>query len=112
MLSFKAVFENGVARPLSPIPFANGQEVLITFFEEPVDDPLAAEEAAFVALHPLLCQQYMGQYVAIYNQQVADYDLDLERLTERIYTRLGDVPVWIAPVREAVYEEWVVASQS
>jgi hypothetical protein len=116
MLSVKAIFADGIARPLTPVAIPDGQAVLITVLEPEVslpeeDDPLAVEEAAFVALHPTLRTAYLGQYVAIHKEQLVDHDVDLAALTARVYAMLGDTTaVWIAPVQPTPYEEWVIRS--
>ena len=110
MLTVKGIFADGVARPLSPVSIPDGQTVLITMVSEPeetlADDPLAAEEAAFVAMHPTLQADYLGEYVAIYQQALVDHDADLAALTKRVYERFGNTAVWISPVKEQIYEEW------
>lgn len=71
---------------------------------------LAREEATFLTLHTRLQKQYAGQYVAIHQTDVVDNDADLTTLSERIYEKFGNTPIWIALVREQVVEEWVFRS--
>ena len=119
MLSIKGVVQNGMIKPLEAVPQGHTGQVVITFLDDyggthlPLKKSgriLAQEEDAFVKMHPMLCQQYMGEYVAVYGAELVDHDVDLASLTLRIYERFGDQPVWIAPVRQQPVEEWRVRS--
>ncbi len=114
MLSVKGIYKDGVIKPLTPVQATSGQQVIITFLEEALvdsqDDPLAQEEATFIAMHDQLREKYFGEYVAIHNQALVDHDKDLERLSLRISKRFGTEAVWIAPVQESPQEEWVIRS--
>jgi hypothetical protein len=59
---------------------------------------LEAEAQAFERMHPQLVKQYLGQFVAVHEGQIADADVDFEALFLRLQERLGDVPVLIRPV--------------
>ncbi len=80
--------------------------------ENPFDNVtlLVQEEAAFLAQHTLLQQQYAGEYVAILGQELVDHDPDLEALSQRLHKRFGNTPLWVAPVKENPVEEWVFRS--
>lgn len=66
--------------------------------EQLEDQKLEAEAQAFERMHPQLVKQYLGQFVAVHEGQVADADIDFEALFLRLQKRLGDVPVLIRPV--------------
>ncbi len=68
------------------------------------------EEKAFRQLHPILREKYLGQYVAIYNGELIDHDIDQVALYLRVKDRLPGKFVWIAPVREQPIEEYVIRS--
>ena len=64
------------------------------------------EIEAFRQLHPQLFAQYPGEYVAIYNSELVDHDIDRNALMKRIYQNYPDVFVLIRPVNnepEIVY---------
>jgi len=42
-----------------------------------------------------LMSQYLGKYVAIWDEEVLDSDKDFSPLAERIYRKLGYVPLYI-----------------
>lgn len=77
--------------------------------EERLPDPEVQVEAeAFRRLHPILWQNYPGEYAAIFQGQLVDHDPDLNALYERIEERYPDVFVLVRPVREEpeiVYQE-------
>lgn len=75
----------------------------------PGDDPFPAghEEAAvaremeaYVALHPALVSDYIGQYVAILDGRLIDHDADPAALYQRINTRYPDRFVWLTRVED------------
>jgi hypothetical protein len=68
------------------------------------------EEAAFKRLHPTLRERYLGQYVAIYQGELIDYDSDQVALFLRIQEKHPDEFVWIAPVGEEPEENYVLRS--
>ncbi len=58
---------------------------------------LNGESEWFHSLPPNIRQRYAGQFVAVHNQVVVDYDHDQEALLMRINARFGRTPVFIAP---------------
>lgn len=74
--------------------------------EEEDDQPAELDEAptpemqAYLALHPMLKEKYLGQYVAIYQGKLIDHDLDHEALYIRIDAEYPDEFVWISLVEE------------
>jgi hypothetical protein len=48
------------------------------------DKDFERERAAFLMMHTKLVQDYLGQYVAIYQGELTDHDVDLADLMERI----------------------------
>lgn len=48
------------------------------------------EVEAYKRLHPQLVQRYLGEYVAIFQGQLVDHDLDPIKLLHRIQARLPD----------------------
>jgi hypothetical protein len=55
----------------------------------------AKEKQAFWAMQTALLQHYEGQYVAIYQGQVVDSDLDKVALALRVYHKYGYVPIYV-----------------
>lgn len=64
------------------------------------DEAVDREMAAYIALHPTLKAQYLGQHVAILGGQLVDHDHDLEALSRRIYAQYAGQFVWITAVRD------------
>jgi hypothetical protein len=50
-------------------------------------------------MHETLVEQYAGQHVAVYQEEVVDADPDARRLERRVRERFGTAPVLIAPVQ-------------
>jgi Family of unknown function (DUF5678) len=64
-------------------------------------DPLVEEEkAAYIRMFPMLKEKYHGQYVAIYNGKLIDYDTDYGRLFERIDDTYPETFVWLTRVMD------------
>lgn len=64
------------------------------------DEAVDREMAAYIAMHPMLKQNYLGKHVAIFAGQLVDHDSDLEALSRRIHARYAGQFVWITLVRE------------
>ncbi len=69
-------------------------------FSEADEAAITREMEAYVALHPLLKADYLGQYVAILDGQLVDHDGDPSALYQRIVARYGDRFVWLTAVEE------------
>jgi hypothetical protein len=65
-----------------------------------LDELATPEMQAYLALHPMLKEKYLGQYVAIYQGKLIDHDPDHEALYRRIDAQYPDEFVWISPVEE------------
>lgn len=64
------------------------------------DEAVMREMEAYIALHPALKANYMGQHVAILDGQLIDHDSDPAALYGRIAARYPDRFVWLAAVEE------------
>ena len=64
------------------------------------DTAVEREMQAYIALHPMLKQQYLGQHVAIYGGQLVDVDTDYGALYTRIDAQYPDEFVWLTTVAE------------
>jgi hypothetical protein len=62
------------------------------------DEAFEREAAAFEALKPELLEQYVGQYVAIYQKQVVAVGADRLTLVKEVYNQFGEVPCYIEKV--------------
>jgi hypothetical protein len=58
------------------------------------------ESAAYRRQHAQLKRQYLGQYIAVHEGQVADHDSDFAALRRRIRQQYGHTPVMITRVEE------------
>jgi glutamyl-tRNA reductase len=56
-------------------------------------EKIKAEAEAFRSMHAELAEKYLGQYVAIQDGKVVDYDEDFQALHRRIRQRFGRQPV-------------------
>lgn len=61
---------------------------------------MTREMEAYVALHPSLKEDYLGQHVAILDGQLIDHDADPAALYQRIVARYGHRFVWMTAVEE------------
>lgn len=64
------------------------------------DSAVEREMAAYIAMHPILKQKYMGQHVAVYHGELVDHDKDFGALYERIEKAYPDEFVWLATVED------------
>lgn len=70
------------------------------------EDSMERERLAFLTLHDQLKKSYLGQYVAVFDQQVVDHDAELKLLYQRIRQKYPDEFVLIRRVEanpEPVY---------
>lgn len=70
------------------------------------EENIERERSAFLALHTQLKKNYLGQYVAIFAQQLVDHDAELKSLYQRIRQKYPDEFVLIRRVEanpEPVY---------
>ena len=61
----------------------------------PTDLEFWLEKRAFEAIPRTHLTQYEGMFVASHNGRIVDSDAKLEVLTDRFFTRFGDVPVYM-----------------
>ena len=73
---------------------------------EEEDVTVAREEAAFKRLHPMLRENYLGQYVAVYQGELIDHDADQVALYLRVKKEHPGEFIWIAPVGEGPEETY------
>ena len=64
------------------------------------DAAVEREMQAYISLHPMLKEKYLGQHVAIYNGQLIDVGEDFGALYRRIDAQYPDEFVWLATVEE------------
>ena len=81
-------------------------EAIQAHLEELDSQALAKEERAYQRLYPMLRAQYFNQFVAIYDGQLLDSDVDFEELFLRIQQRIGANTVLIRRVTEQPLEEY------
>lgn len=64
------------------------------------DTAVTREMEAYLALHPALKAQFLGQYVAILDGKLIDHDPDPSALYQRITARYPSRFVWMTPVED------------
>lgn len=88
--------------PLAQATKQQEHQVLETAVQAYLDqierEKIHIETEAFWQMHADLQQQYLGQYVAVHEQQVVDHDQDVLRLEQRVVERFGDIAILIAPI--------------
>lgn len=71
-------------------------------------DALEKERDAYLAMHSQLLESYAGQYVAIYQGKLLDYDADYGALSERVRTKYPKTTIWVSQVTpEPIQTIWV-----
>lgn len=74
------------------------------------DEAAEAEMQAYLALHPWLKANYLGQYVAIYQGKLVDADEDFDTLFDRINQAYPAQLVWMSKVDDDPIETFSVRS--
>lgn len=74
------------------------------------DEAATQEMQAYINLHPMLKQNYFGQYVAIYSGKLVDYDAHFDALYDRIEQAYPDEFVWMSKVEAEPIETFVIRS--
>ena len=69
-----------------------------TYLRQLEREKIKAEAEAFRSMHAELAEKYVGQYVAIHDGNVVDYDEDFQALHSRIRQRFGRQPVLLRRV--------------
>jgi hypothetical protein len=68
------------------------------------------EQRAYEAQHVSLLESYAGEYVAFYQGQLVDHDVDRAALGRRVRSRYENTPVLITPVHQEARQTIVVRS--
>lgn len=68
------------------------------------DAAVERERNAYIALHPLLKEKFLGKHVAIHQGQLIDSDNDDDALYARIDATYPDLFVWLDTVTEEPLE--------
>ena len=71
---------------------------------------LRREKEAFLALYPALRDEYKGQFVAIYQGQLIDHDVNYSHLYERLHTLYPNQIMWISQIQESALPDIVMRS--
>ncbi len=73
-------------------------QALPAFYTDPRQPMMEIERQAFITMHPRLVEKFLGQYVAIYQGNLIDYDSDELALVDRIQEKYPDEVVLITEV--------------
>lgn len=83
-------------------------EAVEYYLREQQRSKLDLEVAAYEDMHSELRKTYLGQWVAIHNQQLVDSDTDRIALYFRIRRKYGQVSILLRQVKDQPVEEiWV-----
>ncbi len=83
-------------------------EVLQQYIWQAKERKIDQEMEAYRAMHAELKQKFLGQYVAIHDGQLVDYDSDRQALSRRVRREYGSTAVLITPVEDAPEREFLV----
>ena len=86
------------------------EEVMQAFLLEERREAIRRESAAFRAMHDELLPTYADQYVAIYQGQLIDSDIDQLGLYRRVSQQYRDAPILIKQVTTSPDEVYTVRS--
>jgi hypothetical protein len=75
-------------------------DIALTQTADESDDAIDREEAAYIKMHPTLREKHFGEYVAIYQGQLVDYDTDGAALSRRMHRKFPNTFVWMSKVTE------------
>ncbi|HET7089982.1 MAG TPA: DUF5678 domain-containing protein [Anaerolineae bacterium] len=87
-------------------------EAVSLYLRERQRAKLDKEIAAYEAMHAELRQRYLGQWIAVHEQQLVDHDPDGSALYQRIRSRYGKTSVLIRQVREQPSDDAYVRTPS
>jgi hypothetical protein len=83
-------------------------EAVEQYLKERQRAKLEEEVAAFSTMFPQLRESFLGQWVAIHEQELVDNDWDGSALYQRVRDKYGRTPVLIRQVTEQLINEiWV-----
>ncbi len=86
------------------------EQALRQFLREEKRRLMQQESIAFHQMHPELLANHLAEYVAIYQGQLVDYDVDQLALVTRIDERYPDAPVLIKQVLPDPEEIYTIRS--
>jgi predicted transcriptional regulator len=99
---------NGGSRSLSDLVNEAVEEYVYRLQREKID----VEVAAYERMHEVLKTQYLGDWVAIHNQNLVDHDRDGEALYARVREMFGRTSVLIRRVTEQPFDELRIRTPS
>lgn len=76
------------------------EEAIEAYLHQLEQAKIHEETEAFWAMQPELLSKYAGEFVAVHQGEVADHDLDVVQLEQRVAERFGETAVLIAPVAD------------
>lgn len=80
------------------------------FHVSPERPQMQKEEAAFEQMLPTLLANYLGEYVAIYQQQLVDHDEDEIALVERVHATYPNAVILVKQVSDVPEQPIVIRS--
>jgi hypothetical protein len=87
-------------------------EAVTLYLRDRHREKLQREGEAYIALHSGLKQQYLGEWVAIHEQQLVDHDTDGKALYQRVRAQYGKTAVLIRQVEEAPDSDILIRTPS
>jgi hypothetical protein len=68
---------------------------------------ISEESKLYRQQHAELKTRYLGQYIAMHNGQIVDYDPDFTTLRQRVRQRFQDTPIMLTLVEDVAEQVWV-----
>ena len=88
----EAVFEQGVLRPLEPLPFAEKDHLFLTVSDRPNPSSDRAKERTWLDRHAM---DYSGQWVALHEDALLSHGSDASEVLQQAWNRGVEVPFLI-----------------
>ena len=88
----EAVFENGVLRPLEPLPFAEKERLFLTVSDQPKPASDRTKEHTWLEGH---AAEYAGQWVALHEDALLSHGENASEVLERAWSQGVEVPLLI-----------------
>ena len=88
----EAVFEQGVLRPLEPLPFAEKEHLFLTVRDQPRPQSDRARERSWLDCHAI---DYAGQWVALHEDILLSHGANASEVLEQAWNQGVEAPFLI-----------------
>lgn len=88
----EAVFEQGILRPLEPLPFAEKEHLFLIVSDQPKPSSERAKERSWLDIHAV---EYAGQWVALHEDILLSHGIHSKEVLEMAWSQGVEVPYLI-----------------